>query len=61
VCDERADGLRDAHIRSIPSMISSRIANIAIPSTIATTSMQSLLTPARHSAVTIDAVRVTIV
>jgi len=47
-------------MRSTPSMISNRIANMAIPRTIATTSTRSLLTDACHDRVTIAALAITI-
>jgi hypothetical protein len=49
------------HIRSIPSINNSRIANIAIPMTIATTSIPPLLGAARHTRMTICAKGITIV
>jgi hypothetical protein len=60
VRDERAQGQREAHIRSMPSISAIRIAKTAIPSTIATTSMDPVSGPARYEFMTIRAQRITI-
>src|SRR5665213_1306201 len=59
VRDEETERCR-AHIRSIPSIRSSRIANIAIPITMATTSMAALLTSGHHGRMTIGDFHITI-
>src|SRR5580692_6954764 len=60
VRDEEAERQRRAHTRSIPSTINSKIAKIAIPMTMATASMQTLLVLVRHGGVTNCARRITI-
>jgi hypothetical protein len=43
VSDEVAERKGKAHIRSMPSMMSTRIPNITIPKTMATTSMATTM------------------
>src|SRR4029077_18319529 len=60
VRDEEAQHRLGAHTRSMPSISKSRIANAAIPITIATTSMASIWGSGHHARITIDAAPITI-
>ncbi len=60
VRDEEAEGRRSAHMRSIPSMINNRTANMAIPITMATASMGPLCNAIHHARMTIHLQRITI-
>ena len=58
--DDETEYVRGAHMRSTPSISSSRIANATIPIAMATMSMDRLWTGQHHGRMTIPALRITI-